>query len=518
MTLRIYNTLSRKKEDFQTIKPGKVGIYLCGPTVYKHSHIGHMVGPVIIDTIARYLKYNSYEVKFVNNITDIDDKLINRAAEMNISVEKLAAEMTQDYFDNLETMGIDTITDFPKATDYIDAMLEIIQTLIDQGNAYPLDGDVYFSAESDNNYGCLSGRKIEEMIAGTRVEANDKKKNPADFALWKKSRPGEPAWDSPWGPGRPGWHIECSAMSRKLLGDSFDIHGGGLDLMFPHHENERAQSECCTGKTYVRYWVHNGLMQASDAAGKVGGQHDRHGDVVVDQQAQEADKLSGSKGAASVKELFAVHPPEIVRLFLLSTHYRSPIAFSDENISETGKGMEGFYRFFETFERITGESFYDLATAQKRDESVTLEGEPGEYFQQLAELRQRFWEAMDDDFNTSGAIGVLFELRSALNALIHEQKLDGPGKDNEQMVAALKTGACLLKELSNLLGVFRKAPVKEQGADDGLVNQLMELIIDIRKDARTNKNWDIADKIRDGLAACQITVEDRPEGSLWRRG
>ena len=518
MTLRIYNTLSRKKEDFQTIKPGKVGIYLCGPTVYKHSHIGHMVGPVIIDTIARYLKYNGSEVKFVNNITDIDDKLINRAAEKNISVEKLAAEMTQDYFDNLETMGIDTITDFPKATDYIDAMLEIIQTLIDQGNAYPLDGDVYFSAESDNNYGCLSGRKIEEMIAGTRVEANDKKKNPADFALWKKSRPGEPAWDSPWGPGRPGWHIECSAMSRKLLGDSFDIHGGGLDLMFPHHENERAQSECCTGKTYVRYWVHNGLMQASDAAGKVGGQHDRHGDLAVDQEAQQANKMAGSDGAASVKELFAVHPPEIVRLFLLSTHYRSPIAFSDENISETGKGMEGFYRFFETFERITGESFYDLATAQKRDASVTLEGEPGEYFQQLAELRQRFWEAMDDDFNTSGAIGVLFELRSALNALIHEQKLDGPGKDNEQMVSALKTGACLLKELSNLLGVFRKAPVKEQGADDGLVNQLMELIIDIRKDARTNKNWDIADKIRDGLAACQITVEDRPEGSLWRRG
>lgn len=518
MTLRIYNTLSRKKEDFQTIKPGKVGIYLCGPTVYKHSHIGHMVGPVIIDTIARYLKYNGYEVKFVNNITDIDDKLINRAAEKNISVEKLATEMTQDYFDNLETMGIDTITDFPKATDYIDAMLEIIQTLIDQGNAYPLDGDVYFSAESDNNYGCLSGRKIEEMIAGTRVEANDKKKNPADFALWKKSRPGEPAWDSPWGPGRPGWHIECSAMSRKLLGDSFDIHGGGLDLMFPHHENERAQSECCTGKTYVRYWVHNGLMQASDAPGKVGGQHDRHGDLAVDQEAQQANKMAGSDGAASVKELFAVHPPEIVRLFLLSTHYRSPIAFSDENISETGKGMEGFYRFFETFERITGESFYDLTTAQKRDESVTLEGEPGEYFQQLAELRQRFWEAMDDDFNTSGAIGVLFELRSALNALIHEQKLDGPGKDNEQMVAALKTGACLLKELSNLLGVFRKAPVKEQGADDGLVNQLMELIIDIRKDARTNKNWDIADKIRDGLAACQITVEDRPEGSLWRRG
>lgn len=518
MTLRIYNTLSRKKEDFQTIKPGKVGIYLCGPTVYKHAHIGHMVGPVIIDTIARYLKYNGYEVKFVNNITDIDDKLINRAAELNTTVEKLAAEMTQDYFDNLETMGVDTITDFPKATDYIPAMQEIIQSLIEQGYAYPLDGDVYFSAEADKKYGCLSGRKIEEMIAGTRVEANDKKKNPADFALWKKSRPGEPAWDSPWGPGRPGWHIECSAMSRKLLGDSFDIHGGGLDLMFPHHENERAQSECCTGKPYVRYWVHNGLMQASDAPGKVGGQHDRHGDVVVDQEAQEADKLSGSKGAASVKELFAIHPPELVRLFLLSTHYRSPIAFSDENIQETGKGIEGFYRFFETFERITGESFYDLPTSEKREQTVALEGTPSEYFQQLTELRQRFLEAMDDDFNTGGAIGILFEIRSTLNALIHSQKLDGVGKQNEQMVEALKTGASLLKELANLLGVFRKAPEKEQAADDGLVNQLMELVLEIRKDARASKNWDIADKIREGLAACQITVEDRPEGSLWRRG
>ena len=518
MTLRIYNTLSRKKEDFQTIKPGKVGIYLCGPTVYKHAHIGHMVGPVIIDTIARYLKYNGYEVKFVNNITDIDDKLINKAAELNTTVEKLAAEMTQDYFDNLEIMGVDTITDFPKATDYIEEMQKMIQTLIGNGHAYPLDGDVYFSAEADKNYGCLSGRKIEEMIAGTRVEANDKKKNPADFALWKKSRPGEPAWDSPWGPGRPGWHIECSAMSRKLLGDSFDIHGGGLDLMFPHHENERAQSECCTGKSYVRYWVHNGLMQASDTPGKVGGQHDRQGDVVANQEAQEANKLAGSKGAASVKELFAIHPPEIVRLFLLSTHYRSPIAFSDENIQEAGKGIEGFYRFFETFERVTGISFYDLPSSDKRDQSVSLEGIPSEYFQQLSELRQRFLEAMDDDFNTGGAIGNLFELRSTLNALIHSENLEGDGKEDLALIEALKTGACLLKELSNLLGVFRKPCEKEQEADDGLANQLMELVLKIRKDARESKNWDIADKIRDGLAACQITVEDRPEGSLWRRG
>ncbi len=259
-------------------------------------------------------------------------------------------------------------------------------------------------------------------------------------------------------------------------------------------------------------------MQASNTSGKVGGQHDRHGDVALDQESQEADKLSGSKGAASVKELFATHPPELVRIFLLSTHYRSPIAFSDENIQETGKGVEGFYRFFETFERITGTSFYSLNTSDQREQTVLLEGSPSEYFQQLSELRQRFLEAMDDDFNTGGAMGVLFELRSTLNALVHSENLDSEGKQNATMVEALNTGACLLKELSSLLGIFRRASEKEQGADDELVNHLMALVLEIREDARTSKNWDIADKIREGLAACQITVEDRPEGSLWRRG
>src|SRR5262245_36737541 len=329
MPLRVYNTLTRTKEDFQTVVPGKVGMYLCGPTVYKPAHIGHMVGPVIFDAIKRYLTYLGYAVNFVINITDVDDKLIVRAAERQTTVEKLAREMTQDYFDNLATMGVESVDLFPYATEHIGEMLAIIQRLIEQGYAYPLDGDVYFEVTKDADYGALSHRNIAELVAGTRVEANDRKRHPADFALWKKSKPGEPAWDSPWGQGRPGWHIECSAMSMKYLGETLDIHGGGLDLMFPHHENELAQSEAASGKPFSRYWLHNGLMQSGPVAGKVGGGHDRRGDIAPSQAEQEANKLAGSKGAASVKELFAAFPPETIRFFLLSTHYRSPIELSD---------------------------------------------------------------------------------------------------------------------------------------------------------------------------------------------
>ncbi len=373
MTLRVYNTLTRQKEDFQTVVPGKVGMYLCGPTVYKPAHIGHMVGPVIFDTVKRYLTYVDYEVTFVINITDVDDKLIVRANENGTTVEALAKEMTQDYYDNLKTMGVESVDLFPHATEHIQEMLDIISSLIEKDAAYPLEGDVYFSVDADEDYGKLSRRNVQEMMAGTRVEANDRKRNPADFALWKKSKPGEPAWESPWGPGRPGWHIECSAMSMKYLGETLDIHGGGLDLMFPHHENELAQSESCTGKPFARYWLHNGLMQASGAPGKVGGGHDRHGDA-TDQAAQEANKLAGSKGAASVKELFAVHQPETVRFFLLATHYRSPIDFGDERIAETGKGLDSFYRLFEAYERISGQSFYDIQAPTKRESATPLKG------------------------------------------------------------------------------------------------------------------------------------------------
>ncbi|OAI56958.1 cysteine--tRNA ligase [Planctomyces sp. SCGC AG-212-M04] len=521
MPLRVYSTLTRTKEDFQTVEPGKVRMYLCGPTVYKPAHIGHMVGPVIFDTIKRYLVYQGYDVQFVINITDVDDKLIVRAQEKGTTVKALAEQMTADYFDNLKLMGVDSIDKFPYATDHIGDMLEMIGTLIEKGHAYPLNGDVYFAVESDPDYGKLSNRSIAQMLAGTRVEANDKKRNPADFALWKSSKPGEPAWDSPWGPGRPGWHIECSAMSAKLLGDSIDIHGGGLDLMFPHHENELAQSECCSGKPFARYWLHNGLMQSGKQSGKVGGAHSRHGDAAPTEEDQIAGKLAGSAGAESVKTaVFAHHPPETVRFFLLSTHYRSPIDFSLENIAATGKSLEGFYRLFEEFERITGKSFYSLEAPVARSKTTNLgsvEAANAEAAKELAALRDRYVEAMDDDFNTGGAVAALFDMRRVLNGLIGPIIAAG-GTATDAQKTAITAGVTLFKELSNTLGVFRTAPAKSAGADDALVDGLMQLILDIRADSRKNKNWAVADKIRDALKTLNVVVEDRPDGVRWSRG
>ncbi len=517
MALRVYNTLSRQKEDFQTVTPGAVTMYLCGPTVYKPSHIGHMVGPVIFDTVKRYLAYSGYKVMFVVNITDVDDKLIVRAKELNTTMDKVARDVEQDYFDNLKVMGVDSIDHFPRATEHIQGMLDIIGTLVEKGYAYPLNGDVYFDCTRDEDYGKLSHRSITEMMAGTRVEANDTKRSPADFALWKGAKAGEPSWDSPWGPGRPGWHIECSAMAKKLLGDSIDIHGGGLDLMFPHHENELAQSESCTGKPFARYWMHNGLMQSSGQAGKVGGGHDRHGDLLAEKQQQETAKISKSTGAGSFKDLLKNHAAETVRFFLLATHYRSPIDFSDERLQDTAKSLEGFYRLFETFERIAKQSFYKLDAPSTRAE---VQGSSSQgvspFAQELQSHRERFLDAMDDDFNTGGAVGVLFELRKTLNGYIAEQKLE-TGTPSPEALTELTSGMTVLKELSNLLGVFRE-PVAKAQADDGLTGELMELIIQIRADARKNRNFAVADLIRNRLTELKITLEDRPEKTLWRRG
>ena len=518
MPLRVYNTLTRQKEDFQTVEPGKVGMYLCGPTVYKPAHIGHMVGPVIFDAIKRYLTYLGFSVKFVINITDVDDKLIVRAAERQTTVEKLAREMTQDYFENLKTMGVDSVDLFPYATEHIPEMLDIIGRLIAKGHAYPLEGDVYFDVAKDEDYGALSHRSISEVLAGTRVEANDRKRHPADFALWKSSKPGEPAWDSPWGKGRPGWHIECSAMSMKYLGETLDIHGGGLDLMFPHHENELAQSESCTGKKFSRYWLHNGLMQAGKSAGKVGGAHDRRGEVDLDKAAQEAGKLAGSKGAASVKELFARHKPETVRFFILTTHYRSPIDFSDENLTEKGDAIEGFYRLFETYQRITGSDFYELPVPSRRTATTPPAPEPPAFASELARLRDRFFDWMDDDFNTGGAVGILFDVRKTINGFIQGQKLETTGKSNAALVGGLTAAMTLLKELANLLGVFvRPLPRSAATGDDLFAADLMNLVLELRAEARSTKNWPMSDKIRDRLKALNVVVEDRPDGVAWRR-
>ncbi|MCU0880686.1 MAG: cysteine--tRNA ligase, partial [Pirellulaceae bacterium] len=299
MSIRVYNTLTKQKEPFETVVPGKVGMYVCGPTVYKESHIGHMVGPVIFDTIKRYLVYCGYDVTWVVNITDVDDKLIAQQNERGVPMSQIAEEMTIDYLNNLRALGVDQIDHMPKATEHMAGIIEFTQSLIDKGFAYASGGDVLFDVMRDANYGKLSNRRPEEQ-QGEGGGAASKKRSPGDFALWKSAKPGEPSWDSPWGPGRPGWHIECSAMSKAILGETFDIHGGGLDLVFPHHENELAQSECCHGRPMVKYWLHNGLLKASAGAGKVGGRGERE-----EPPAEAAKKVSRSEGAGGLADIIA---------------------------------------------------------------------------------------------------------------------------------------------------------------------------------------------------------------------
>jgi len=514
MTISIYNTLSRTKEPFRTVVPGHVGIYLCGPTVYKPSHIGHMVGPVIFDTIKRYLVYSGYDVSWVVNITDVDDKLIAESKRRGIPMAEIAREMTEDYLENLKVLGVEGIDHFPKATDNMDAIIGLIAGLIERGFAYVSEGDVYFDVTKDAEYGKLSRRSIDQLLA----EAGDaRKRHAADFALWKRAKPGEPFWPSPWGAGRPGWHIECSAMSRALLGETFDIHGGGLDLVFPHHENEIAQSECCHGKPMARYWMHNGLMQASSEIGKVGGRATR----AAGEQAepQNAAKISKSTGARPFRELLERHAPETIRFFLLTTHYRRPIDFSDERIDEVRSGIDAFYRFFQRFERITGTSFYAIEPPRTRGQGPCTAGREAPALARLAEHRARLLEAMDDDFNTGATIGELFELVRTLNKVCETEGLDGGGDLPADRLAPLVEGAKLLRELTTVLGLFqRPVDAANNRADDRLAGRLIDLLIDLRAAARQQKDFSTADRIRDALAELHITLEDRPGGTDWSLG
>jgi len=511
-TIRLYNTLSKSKEPLAPIEPGKVGIYLCGPTVYKPSHIGHMVGPVIFDAIKRYLVYAGYEVTWVVNITDVDDKLIKEASARGMKMSEVADEMTADYMHNLRRMGVDTIDHFPKATENIDEIIQLTTTLIRKGFAYESAGDVYFDVAKDPQYGKLSKRTVEGL-QGEGGDMAERKRSSADFALWKSAKPGEPAWDSPWGRGRPGWHIECSAMSRRLLGETFDIHGGGLDLMFPHHENEIAQSECCHGKPLAKYWLHNGLLQAATEVGKLGGRNTRPGEL--DQAAQEASKLSKSKGARPFKELLEQYAAETIRFLLLSTHYRSPIFYSHERLTEVASSLDSFYRFFKRYQRITGQDFYALTPAAST-QAGEFDRDGDAALGQIAALRERFLEAMDDDFNTGGAAAVLYDLVRTLNKFADDQKLEAPNPDKTTL-STLKQGTATLRELSAILGLFRE-PVQSQAAGgDDLSDKLMQLIIELRADARKKKDFATADKIRTALTACGVTLEDRAAGTEWTR-
>jgi cysteinyl-tRNA synthetase len=494
MVIRVYNTLTRQKEPFETLKPGKVGMYVCGPTVYKPSHLGHMVGPVIFDTVKRYLRYCGFDVTLVVNITDIDDKLIVQARKQNTTVPELAERITADYVQNLQKLNVTGIDHMPRATQYMDEIRAMIQGLIDKGYAYAACGDVYFDVNKDADYGKLCNRDPEQLEAGARIEVSELKRNPGDFALWKGAKPGEPEWPSPWGPGRPGWHIECSAMTMNLLGNTLDIHGGGLDLQFPHHENELAQSESYTGQTFVKYWMHNGLMKTGDA------------------------KMSKSKGnEIVVSELLKRHEPETLRFFLLSTHYRRPIDYSEERLEEVHRGLDGFYRFFERYQRIINKSFFELQAPTRRRAFEQGTGATG-FLIEVVRLWETFLSHMDDDFNTGGAIGVLYELLTALNRFADARNLEG-GQAAPEDREVFQRGVLHLKELSNILGIFEKPPAqKQQAGQDKLVDGLMQLLLDLRAEARKAKNFALADQIRQRLSQVGVTLEDRPGGTGWRVG
>lgn len=513
--IRVYNTLTKTKEPLQPLRPPQIGMYLCGPTVYAESHIGHMVGPVIFDTVKRFLRYSGYDVTWVVNITDVDDKLIAKSRERGIPMSQIAVEMTADYLANLRELGVNQIDHLPRATDHMPQIIQFVESLESKGFAYCVDGDVFFEVGKDPNYGQLSNRTIEAM-QGEGGEAAGKKRASGDFALWKSAREGEPAWDSPWGKGRPGWHIECSAMSHAILGDTFDIHGGGLDLMFPHHENERAQSSCCHDAPMVKYWMHNGLMRAGEK-GKVGGKSDRATETSADDVAA-AGKISRSKGAGGLSDLIRRHSGERIRFFLLRTHYRSTIIYGEDGLEEAGTSLAAFHRFFERFAEVTGGSFYDLVAPTTRDQGA-IDSTGDETLVEITALRDKFLAAMDDDFNTGLAISQLFDMLRAANRHMDKHSL-APGADvDSAAVQTLRTIGGVFRDLTAVLGLFRKPPIETGGgeADSQLAAGLMQLLIDIRKEARGKKDFATGDLIRDRLGALGVALLDKKEGTSWER-
>ena len=526
MGLVVYNTLTRKKEPFETVQPGKVGIYLCGPTVYKPSHIGHAVGPIIFDAIKRYLRFRGYEVTWVVNITDVDDKLIDEAARQKITTLELAERITKDYLQAMATLHVDGIDIMPKASEHIDDIIAITGRLIERGSAYVSGGDVYFDVSTDPDYGKLSNRKVEEQ-AGQRDLKSGEKRNPGDFALWKAAKPEEPAdvkFSSPWGPGRPGWHIECSAMASRYLGETFDIHGGGLDLIFPHHENEVAQSERATGKPFARYWMHHGLTRVNTK--KIS-------------KSDASPEMQAALAKMTLRNLLAEYPGELVRFFVLSTHYRRPIEYTPEEFDSKRKGLDTFYRLFERVDRLAG-CPYQAADEEASDEATKRPGHEGkgaapgidnlksqisnlssaELRSAFQEALDRFTEAMDDDFNTAGAIAALFDYAGAINRFVEQSKLeslDESARSNARgaLDDALHAAAGLIL-LGRLIGLFLEPQRKKAAAGGDAADRAMQVLIKIRQHLRKKKDFETADLIRNLLAEQKITLEDRPDGTVWR--
>jgi len=470
LVLMVYNTLTRRKEEFISLKEGEVRMYVCGPTVYDYIHIGNARSFVAFDVIRRYLEYKGYKVVYLSNITDIDDKTIRRARELGISVQQLGEKFADAYFEDIKRLGVKKPTFSPRATQHIGEIINLIEKLIRKGYAYTVNGDVYFDVSKFERYGMLSGNRMEALRLGARIEVDPRKKNPADFALWKSQKNGEPAWDSPWGRGRPGWHIECSAMSIAYLGETFDIHGGGKDLIFPHHENEIAQSEAATGKQFVRYWLHNEWLTIN------------------------GEKMSKSLGNfITTREALERYGPQVIRMFLITSHYRSPVDFNERALEQAGRNLE---RIREAVRR-----FRNLREVDKGDEDEDA------LIKELDELQSSFEEAMDDDFNTPLALAIVFEMVRALNSYT----------DRHQKVSE-KT-----KELA--LGVFRSLvegvlgvslEVEEENQLGSLVPNLVKILLEIRESFRRNKEWKRADEVRSRLQELGFVIEDGKEGTKWR--
>ena len=471
--IKIYNTMTRKIEEFVPLKEKEVSMYVCGPTVYNYIHIGNARPAIVFDTVRRYFEYRGYKVKYVQNFTDVDDKIIKRANEEGVTAKEIARKYIEAYFEdtkkvNLKEEGMIR----PRATEYIEEMQEIIKKLVAEGYAYEVNGDVYFEVEKDkDDYGCLSHQDISNLKAGARIEVNDIKKSPLDFALWKSAKPGEPSWDSPWGKGRPGWHIECSAMSSKLLGDVFDIHGGGQDLIFPHHENEIAQSRCSSHQEYARYWMHNGYINVN------------------------GEKMSKSLGNFFLlREVLEHFEGRVIRFFVLGAHYRKPIDFSNNELEQAKSGLE---RIDNAVERL-----------REKIKSGAVAG--GDDLASLKELlkstEERFIQAMDEDFNTAQGIGVIFELVKEINKYTEVEKV------SEEGLKALQMAYDYIENImENVFGVT----LKSQENIGNLTADLVEFLLEIRRKARAEKNWALSDEIRDRLGEMGIKIKDGKDKTIW---
>ncbi len=466
MPLRIYNTLTRQKEELAPLTPGRVTMYVCGPNLYKPSHVGHAFSYIVFDMVKRYLRWRGYQVYHVQNFTDIEDHIIATAEEDHTTIEALAEKYIDRFMHEMDALNVERANAYPRATGVIPTIIQIVETLVDKGYAYPVDGDVYFRVRSDPDYGKLSHRSLDDMEAGARIEVDPRKQDPMDFALWKAAKPGEPSWPSPWGLGRPGWHIECSAMNLELIGEQVDIHGGGEDVIFPHHENEIAQSESYTGKKpFVKYWMHNALLRLSTSSGE--------------------EKMTRHVGNTLwIQDALARHEPDAIRLYLLSTHYRTPLAWTDEDVDAAARGLERIRAAVKDAEPVTGERAQNPLT-------------------QLAnQTREKFIVAMDDDLGSPQAIAALYDLAREIN------RARGAGSSAAWLAPAQAT----LRELAEVLGLTLQEPLTEKMAAAPFV----ELLISIRNDLRAAKQYALADKIRQELTQLGVVLEDTPQGTTWK--